>query len=314
MRRVIVVSILLGGGALLLSTFVPVGETEYAIVTRFGKPVEVLEEAGLAFKAPWPVEAVTRIDRRLQVFDRNRTSTTSIEYLTGDKKNVLIQCFCVWRVKDPLRFLVAVRNKERAEDRLDDLIRSEVTTTVSSYDLSAFLSVPQGEALGGAPETVSRNLMEEIMEEISRDVAAVAEPSLGIDVRAVRIKRFNFPDQNKAAVYRRMQAERERISSEIRAEGRKEGENIRADAALERDRVLADARADAERTRGKAEADATRIYASAYEQDPEFFRFWRRLQLAESIFGPDDWIYLNRRADLAKLLEFFDEPEGEKEE
>src|SRR5262245_1205625 len=110
MKRVVV---LMGFAAILTaavaSAMIPLPETEYGIVTRLGKPVRILDEAGLAWKLPWPFEAVTRIDRRFQVFDPVRATATDDEHLTADRMNLLVTCFCVWRVADPLKFLVSVR-------------------------------------------------------------------------------------------------------------------------------------------------------------------------------------------------------------
>lgn len=284
--------------ALGISCVVTVAESEYGIVTRFGKPVRILDEAGLSFKLPWPAESVTSVDRRLQVFDPVRATATDSEYLTSDLKNVLVNCFCVWRVKDPLKFLVSVQSREGAEDRLDDLIRSEVMATVSGYELGAFLAVG-GEDKGGSQ-------MDRIMAEITGEVAKVADQSFGIDVRSVRIKRLNFPEQNKSAVTNRMRREREKVSNTIRAKGNNEADQIRSEAELERKRILSDANREGLRIRGEADAETTRIFASAFEKDPEFYRLWRALQLAPEIFGPDDFIYLQRDADISDILGVFD--------
>ena len=105
------------------SAMVAVEESEYAIISRLGKPVRIREVAGLAWKLPWPVESVNRVDRRVQVFDPVRDVASDDEKLTKDKKNLLVSCFCVWRVRDPLRFAVSVRDRERVEQRLDDVSR-----------------------------------------------------------------------------------------------------------------------------------------------------------------------------------------------
>lgn len=280
---------------------VSVEETDFAIVTRFGKPVRILEEAGLAFKLPWPIETVTRVDRRLQVFDPPRASATENEHLTGDKKQVVVDCFSVWRVKDPLAFVKQVVDKERAEALLDDLIRSEVGTRIARYDLTAFL--PASGGLDSERSSAMTNEMQPFMDSITRDVAAAALSSFGIEVLSVRMKRLSFPDQNKGSVFTRMREERQRISGEIREKGRTEGDKIRADANLRKEQILAEARKEAERIRAEADAMATRIYDGAYRQAPELFRLQRKLDFFEYSLGPDDWFMFGRDTNWASILD-----------
>ena len=59
--------------------------TEFVYVTRFGEPVAIHDgetAAGLKIKAPWPVDAVLRLDRRVQAFD-----LPAVESLTRDPVN-----------------------------------------------------------------------------------------------------------------------------------------------------------------------------------------------------------------------------------
>ena len=163
-----------GVGAIVLVVFlvatstIQVGESEFALVTRLGKPNRILDAAGLAFKLPWPIESVTRIDRRMQVFDPERGSATDNEHLTADKKNVVVGFFAVWQVTDPLKFLVTVRNREGAESRLDDILRSEIGTTMSRYELSAFLSPEEGDGSEAAYRT--SRIMTEITDRAAESV------------------------------------------------------------------------------------------------------------------------------------------------
>ncbi|MCU0704325.1 MAG: hypothetical protein MUF18_10155, partial [Fimbriiglobus sp.] len=48
-----------------VSTLYTVDYAEFAYVTRFGRPVAVIDggtNAGLHFKLPWPIDSVVRID------------------------------------------------------------------------------------------------------------------------------------------------------------------------------------------------------------------------------------------------------------
>ncbi|MFH1142938.1 MAG: protease modulator HflC [Candidatus Eisenbacteria bacterium] len=272
--------------AILLSCTFEVQENEYAIVLFFGDPVRILKTPGLAWKLPAPFEMVVRIDKRLRIFD-----PPEAEYLTLDKKNVLVDAFAAWQVADPLKYLVTVVDQRTAEAQLGDLIRSEIGAAFGSHDLSAILSTE-----------ASSVQMDLIVETLTASAAAKARDGYGIDVQAVRIKRLNFPEENRQAVFRRMEAERERIARQYRSEGEEQAEKVRADADLEQARILAEADRTAKEIRGEADAEAARIYAQAYSRDPEFYEFVRTLEAYESFIDEDATIVLPPDSRLLNLL------------
>jgi membrane protease subunit HflC len=286
-------SIFIGVGVAVVIALVAVSgtfqvqETEYAIVARFGDPRKVIDEAGLHFKLPPPFETLLRIDRRTNVLD-----PAPGEYLTSDKKNILVSNFLVWSVADPLRYLVSLTDKNSAEARLTDIMRSEVGTTLGAYPLSALVSTEEQD-----------QTMADVMRDITRKTAQRASANFGVHIAAVRIKRLNFPPQNKQAVFRRMEAERQRIARLYRSEGEEEAEKIRASADREEAVLLNEARRQAEEIRGEADAEATRIYAEAFGQDPEFFEFVRSLEAYQNIISESSTIVVPSDAELLKVLQ-----------
>ena len=129
--------------------FFQVEETEYAIVKLFGNPWRTIDEPGLQIKWPWPVEEVIRIDNRVKVMDIQDATNEGIpresEYLTKDKKNVLVNFFVAWKVKEPLKFLISVNDVIGAESRLGDILRSEMGAELGQYDLSDLVSTGEME-------------------------------------------------------------------------------------------------------------------------------------------------------------------------
>ncbi len=286
MKAFIVTCLLIAAiGYGLTSFFFQVEETEFAIVTFFGNPRDVYEDAGLGFKWPWPVEEVIRIDRRINI-----TSPEENEYLTRDKKNVLVSFFVAWKVKDPEQFLVTVNDRPGAESRIQDIIRSEVGAKLGNYDLDKLLPLTEGSDAGGSSGEEGESgsgaadvdsIIPEIMNEITGSVAGMLETEFGIEVIAVRMKRLNFPRQNKQSVFDRMAAERARIAQGYRSEGEELAEKRKAEADRQQATMINEAQLTADEIRGKADAAAARIYADAYNQDPEFYEFLRKLEAYE---------------------------------
>jgi membrane protease subunit HflC len=271
---------------LLLSCAFEVQETEHAIVLFFGDPTRIILEPGLAWKLPPPFETLVRIDKRLRILDPPET-----EYLTLDKKNVLVDAFAAWEVGDPLKFLLTVVSRSTAEAQLGDIIRAEVGAALGSHELSVLLSTDE-----------SQVQVDQIMDMITARAASKAREAYGIRVRAIRLKRLNFPEENRQAVFRRMEAERERIARQYRSQGEEEAEMVRARADLEQDQILAQATRRAKEIRGEADAEAARIYAAAYTEDPEFYEFLKTLESYEKFIDEDATIVLPADSRLLRLL------------
>lgn len=271
---------------LLPSTFYTVEETELGVVTRFGRVVRTSVEPGLHFKAPWPIDAVLRVDRRLLVFDHEPT-----EMLTRDKKNVLIDSFLAWKVADPVRFVETVRTRPEAEARLLDLLSAELGAAVGAEPITSFMS-PN-------PEEVE---IRKVAERARKRVEGVARESFGIEVVDLEINGFNFPSQNRKSVIERMRAERARIATGYRSEGEEEALKIEAAAEAEREEILARARAEAEKLRGAGEAEALEILAKAYREDPELYRFLRSLESYEKIVDENTVFFIESDSELMETL------------
>jgi membrane protease subunit HflC len=270
----------------LNSMLFQVDETECAIVTHFGRPVRVVSQAGLNWKLPGPIQSVLRLDKRFQLYDPRPS-----EYLTGDKKNLVVDAYVCWRVVDPSRFYQTVRDKLGAEVRLNDLVSSELGAALGSYALSDLISVE---------EDGTRTA--EIMERVTTNCRDVAGQELGIDVSDVKLKRINFPEQNKQSVFDRMRAERARIAKQYRAEGQEEALKVRAEADTERAKILSEAYKEAEKTKGLADAEAIRIYAAAHGKDPEFYRFLRTLESYRAFLSDKTTVVLSSDSELLELL------------
>lgn len=286
MKRLVVLILVVLSLILAPSVFYAVDETEVGLVTRFGRPLARLAEPGLHLKLPWPIDAVTRLDRRLLVFDNEPA-----EMLTLDKKNVLVDSFVVWRIADPLRFAQTVKTRLEAEARLLDLAASELGAAIGREPMEAFISVEVGGVRLG-----------EIARGATAEVDRVARDGFGIEVVDLAINGFVLPPQNRASVIDRMRAERSRIATAYRAEGEEQALAIEAGAAGERERILAEAEAAAKAALGRGEAEALARLAEAYRKDPELYRLVRSLEAAEAVLGEGSTVFLAADSPLLEAL------------
>ncbi len=262
---------------LLLSTSAfQVQQNEQALVMRFGAPQQTVVEPGLHFKLPSPIDTVVSIDMRMHMLDQE-----SGEYLTKDKKNLLVDSFLIWSVSDPLKFYKTVGSRAGAGARLDEIMRAVVGDVLSSYDFADILNVENSESG-----------LQRIAADLKAATSTRASSNMGVEIHSAVIKRLNFPDQNKRAVFARMESERQKISRGIRAEGKEEFDKIKAETDRKESEMLAEARRQATEIRGNADAEAAKIYSDAYDADPELYQFLRSLRALESSLSKDSLIIL----------------------
>ncbi len=293
-RTMVLVAVL---SALVWRTFFTVDETQHVIVTQFGRPMRQIV-GGPGLHAKLPFQSLVRFDNRLLLYD-----PTASEFLTMDKKNVLIDTYVGWQISDPLRFLQAVTNVAGAELRLHDIVWAELAATLGEHPLDALVS-------SDAPvkmEQIMRAVRDNCADGIHRCAAeerhlGMPMAAYGIEIVDVRIKRINLPEQNKQSVFDRMRAERERDAKRYRAEGDQEALKIRADADKQREVLLSEAYREAGRIKGEGEATATRIYAEAYNRDPEFYKLTRTLEAYEKVFDKNTTALLSSDAELLRIM------------
>jgi membrane protease subunit HflC len=278
--------VLLGLIALVLvyRTLFTVRETEFVLVTQFGRPLYTLTDAGL--HAKWPFQSATYFDRRLRIYNPRPS-----EFLTRDKKNLVIESYAAWRIEDPKRFVETVGEATSAEMRLHDIIWSGLAASLGRIEMESIVSANQ--------QAVKAEAM---LDDLSRLTGAEALRRYGIRVVDVRIKRLNLPEQNKQSVYARMRAERERIARQYRAEGEEQALAIRADADRQKEEILSAAYKEAERTRGEGDAEATRIYSQAYSRNPRFYKLLRTLESYKKVLDSNTTAILSSDSELLKVL------------
>lgn len=283
--RYFIVAVLVVGFIIATLSLFQVDTTEYAIVTQFGQPVRAITTAGLYVKMPDPIQNVIRLDRRVQIHNLTQT-----EFLTQDKKNILVEAYATWQVTDPIQFFKSVRDPAGATTRLADILLSELGVALSQYELTNLVTTDA--------ETMQLAAM---ITQLTEQTSQRTTP-YGFSVTDVRLKMLNFPQANRQSVFQRMRAERERIARQLRSEGAEEATKIRAGADAERTTILSEAQREAERIRGEGEAEAIRIYAEAFGQDPEFYQFLRTLEAYEQVINSGTTLIMPADSELLKYL------------
>ncbi len=280
-KSLLFIIVLVIAGAVASSAVFFVDERQKAIVFKFGEIVDSDLAPGLHFKIPF-INDVRYFDARVQTMDADPEL-----YLTGEKKNLVVDSFVKWRIRDVHQYYTRLQgNSANARSRLSQRVNDSLRQEFGNRSVQDVISGDRSE------------IMDVVRLAMDADAA-----NLGIEVIDVRLKRVDLDPAISERVYDRMNAERERVAKELRAQGEEEAEKIRANADRERQIMLAQAERDGQRLRGEGDAVATDIYAKSFGQDREFYNLYRSLNAYKVTFdGKDNLLVLDPSSDFFKYF------------
>lgn len=255
----------IGGIVIVIAglTLFTVNEREQAIKIRLGEVVESYNEPGLKWKIPL-VETVRKFPSLLLTIDSQPERV-----FTAEKRALRVDFFVKYRIIDPLRFYTSTGGSLLiADQRLSEIIKNAVVTEFGKRTVAEAISVERA--------VLMRDML---------NTAAATSEDLGVELVDFRVKEVELMDAVKNAVYEQMRAERQRVATELRSEGQAVAEEIRAGADREVTIIRADANKESQIIRGEGDARAAEIYANAFNQDPEFYAFYRSIEAYRNSVG-----------------------------
>lgn len=272
--RLMLAGVILAGAA-VVSSEVMVTDGQAVVITRFGDPVRVLTEPGLAWKIPAPIDSTIKVDLRLHT-----TSSGVQDVGTRDGLRVLVQAFLAWRVpNEPAhiqQFLRATgNNPDEAARQLRSFIGSALQITASDFDLDDLVNTDRDHVRLAAFER-------QLQATIAQQVLTI----YGVELEQVGLERLSLPAETLAATVARMRSERETVAAERTAEGLRVAAQIRSDAQRDARITIANAQADAAQIEAASREKAAAIYGATYARDPSLYLMLRSLDTLNAIIGP----------------------------
>ncbi len=265
---------------LVTDAFYTVDETKQIIIIQLGRFVKEVRNPGLHAKLPF-IQSITTYEKRLLRYD-----APIAEFLTKDKKTLVVDAYSRYKIVDPRVFYETLRDMPRANARLDAIISSALREAVASHNQSEIIT--------------------EKREPIMNDVQAITKEKgkeFGVEIVDVRIKRTDFPVEIAESIYARMRAERHRIAKRYRSEGAEEQLKIKATTDKDKTIIIAEAQRKSEIIRGEGDAKSIKIYANAFNKDPEFYAFLRSLELYNKSLKEGTSLVISSDSPLFKYLE-----------
>lgn len=285
-----------------------VSESNQGVITQFGKPMgKPIKDAGLYFKIPF-IQRVNYFEKRLLVWDGDPNQIP-----TKDKRYIWVDTTARWKISDPLKFLQSVINETGAHARLDDIIDSATRDAITGHPLIEVVRnsnrvLPMLKAQETQEMQMAEKVADEIKvgrEELTRGILTRASemvPQYGIELVDVRVKRINYVEEVRKKVYDRMISERKRVAEKYRSEGQGKKAEIEGERGKEKQRIISQAYRKAQEIKGKADAQVTKIYASAYNNDPEFYSFIKTLETYATTIDKESTVILTTDSDYFEYL------------
>ncbi len=288
-RLTIIIPVIVVAIALLLSSIFVVDERQRALVLQFGQIRQVIETPGLNFKIPFIQEVVFYDDRILSI------DTDPIEVTPSDDRRLVVDAFARYRIIDVVQFRLAVGEGglRRAEGLLEDILNPQIREVLGSEGVTS--------------NTILSSERSVLMDRITAQARSRAE-AIGLDVLDVRLIQTELPQQNLAATFARMRAEREREATDERARGEEAAQRVRATADRTVVELVSESSREADIIRGEADAARNSIFAEAFSADPDFFGFYRSMTAYErALRGSNSSMVLSPDSE---FFEFFANPNG----
>jgi membrane protease subunit HflC len=262
-------------GAVVVSSQIMVSDGQAVVVTRFGDPLRVLTQPGLAWKVPAPIESTITVDLRLH------TTSSGLEDVgTRDGLRILVQTFLAWRVApDPTHIRQFLRstgnNPDEAARQLRSFVGSALQITASDFDLADLVNTdPAQVRLGSFEQQLQTNVARQVLD------------IYGVQIEQVGVQRLSLPSETLAATVARMRAERETVAAQRAAEGLRVAAQIRSDAERDSRIIIANAQSDAAAIEAQSRQKAAEIYAASYGRDPQLYLLLRSLDTLNAVVGP----------------------------
>ena len=265
MKKVLFIVIFL---FVFLNSIIIVNQTEQVIILQFGKPIKVINEAGLAFKTPFIQNKVVFDKRLLDLVVSDK------EVITADQKRLIVNAFAKFKIENPLLFYTAFKGSSRSVyilNQLSNMLESSLRQIVGSSMFTDILSKKRSE------------IMQDIEDQLNERVK-----QYGIKIVDTRIMRADLPKANSDAIFKRMQTERELEAKEIRAEGEEMAKKIIAETNKDKDVMIAEANKKADILKGQAEAQKTEMFNRAFGKNLDFYEFIKSMELYKNTIKKDN--------------------------
>ena len=172
--------------------FYVIKQYERAVVFRLGKVEGPARGPGLILIAPF-VQRIHRVSLRIVTLP-----IQSQGIITKDNVSIDVSAVAYYRVKDPVRAVVAIENVEEA---IGQIAQTTLRAVVGRHTLDETLS---------ETDVINQNI---------REILDVQTEEWGVEITVVELRDIQLPENLKRVIARQAEAEREKRAKIIAAQG-----------------------------------------------------------------------------------------------
>lgn len=263
---------------------------EAAVKVRFGKAdaSSVVTAPGLHFRWPIPIERVVKYDTRLRSLE-----TPEGEIKTKDGTNVIIGCYALYRIQDPLKFLRSAANESEVAKQMRARLDQARQSVIGRFDMSALVNLD---------EDVLDETYRTLEEALIREAKAEIDETYGVDLVTFEIRRVSLPKDATEKVFESMRKERERFATNYRSQGNSENERITAQAEADAEQIRQFASRRAQEIISVGVQQATRKLAEIEDTDREFYIWLRKLEALRASLAERATVFIGVESPLYRAL------------
>ena len=270
---------------IVYKSFYTVDETQYAVVTQFGKPIKIVKVAGLNMKSP--LQTVNYFEKRVEV-----VRTEPVQFLLKENKPIILSTFIAWKIDDPLLYFQTIGKLNSSSSKLKDMVNSYLGNLLGLYKIEEIINID-----------TKKIKIQKIKDNLITKTNKESKEKYGIEIVEIGFVRIAYPSLVTKAVYGRMKAERETEAKRLRALGREKAQDIKVKADKDAKKILAEANKKAIIIKGEGEAEAMQIYGKAYSKSYDYFNFIKSLETYEKILKNKTTLILSTDSKLFKFFE-----------
>ena len=232
-----------------------VDESEQAVVITFGQADETIQDSGLHFKMPWPIQSVELLsketyslqfgykenaDGTLEAFDKET------KMITGDENIVLTDLVVQWRIVDPKKYLF---NSAEPRTILHSATSSAIRSIIGSSEIDDALTDGKVEI-----EAKTRDLL----------VSLIEKYDIGISIVGVKLQDVEVPNEEVRAAFTAVTDAREMRLTKIN-EAEKYSNQRKNEAEGEKSAILSKAEGE-KQTRIQQARGEVALFNQLYEE------------------------------------------------
>ncbi|MBN2448049.1 MAG: hypothetical protein JXO22_15070 [Phycisphaerae bacterium] len=264
--------------------------SDVVVKVTLGKADEssVYDQPGWKFRWPWPIETITRYDRRLRTLD-----IPELEIKTRDEKNVIVGAYALWKITNPLQFYKSAPNELGAIEQIRARLNQVRAAAVGRREMIEFVNLNEA-ILNASYDALEAEMLSEAKAGIAKDY--------GVDLVRFELRRNSLPTEATQAVFEQMRKEREIKATGYAQAGKSAASTIEAKAKANADQIMSFAARRAQEIASAGVQASTHILARIEDQDREFFEWLRWLDAVKAALQQRSTIFLDSNSPMFRVL------------